>query len=69
MLSAQGLLAGKDLYRATPAVTQDLGFSVLPNLVAYYKTEGDAEDLFKTITDLLLVCKLHIDCTNPYMYS
>jgi hypothetical protein len=26
MLSAQGLWAGKDLYRATPAVTQDLSF-------------------------------------------
>jgi hypothetical protein len=26
---AQGLLAGRDLYRATPAVTRDLGFSGL----------------------------------------
>jgi hypothetical protein len=26
MLGAQGLCAGRDLYRATPAVTQDLGF-------------------------------------------
>ena len=29
MLGAQGLWAGRDLYRATPAVTQDLGFSGL----------------------------------------
>jgi hypothetical protein len=29
MLSAQGLWAGRDLYRATPAVTRDLGFSGL----------------------------------------
>jgi hypothetical protein len=29
MLGAQGLGAGRDLYRATPAVTRDLGFSGL----------------------------------------
>ena len=29
MLGAQGLWAGRDLYRATPALTQDLGFSGL----------------------------------------
>jgi hypothetical protein len=29
MLGAQGLSAGRDLYRATPAVTRDLGFSSL----------------------------------------
>jgi hypothetical protein len=29
MLGAQGLWAGRDLYRATPAVTKDLGFSGL----------------------------------------
>jgi hypothetical protein len=29
MLSAQGLWAGRDLYRATPAVTRGLGFSGL----------------------------------------
>jgi hypothetical protein len=29
MLSAQGLWAGRDLYRATPTVTRDLGFSCL----------------------------------------
>jgi hypothetical protein len=29
MLGPQGLWAGRDLYRATPAVTQDLGFSSL----------------------------------------
>jgi hypothetical protein len=29
MLCAQGLWAGRDLYRATPAVTRDLGFSGL----------------------------------------
>jgi hypothetical protein len=29
MLGAQGVWAGRDLYRATPAVTRDLGFSGL----------------------------------------
>jgi hypothetical protein len=29
MLGAQGLWAGRDLYRATPATTRDLGFSSL----------------------------------------
>jgi hypothetical protein len=29
MLGAQGLLAGRDLYRATPTATRDLGFSGL----------------------------------------
>jgi hypothetical protein len=29
MLGAQGLQAGRDLYRATPSVTQGLGFSGL----------------------------------------
>jgi hypothetical protein len=29
MLDVQGLYAGRDLYRATPAVTQGLGFSGL----------------------------------------
>jgi hypothetical protein len=45
LLGAQGLWAGRDLYRATPAVTRDLGFSGLirkgpPHLVASYDTEG-----------------------------
>jgi hypothetical protein len=34
---------GKDLYRATPAVTWDLGFS---GLIAFYDTRGCVEDLF-----------------------
>jgi hypothetical protein len=51
MLSAQGLLAGRDLHRATPAVTRDLGFSGLirkgpPYLVASKDTQGDMENLF-----------------------
>jgi hypothetical protein len=50
MLGAQGLWAGRDLYRATPAVTRTLVFPVLsegpPHLVASYDTLGDAEDLF-----------------------
>jgi hypothetical protein len=40
----------QDLYRATPAVTRDLGFPVSsegpPHLVAFYDTRGDVEDLF-----------------------
>jgi hypothetical protein len=49
-LGAQGLWAGWDLYRATPAVTQGLSFSGLilktPHSVASYDTQGDVEDLF-----------------------
>jgi hypothetical protein len=44
MLGAQGLWAGMDLYRATPAVTRDL--EGLPHLVAYYETQGVVEDQF-----------------------
>jgi hypothetical protein len=50
MLGAQGLWAGRNLYRATPAVTWDLAFPVTsegpPHLVAFYDTQGDVEDLF-----------------------
>jgi hypothetical protein len=50
MLGAQGLWAGRDLYRATPAVTRDSVFPVSsegpPHLVASYDTRGDVEDLF-----------------------
>jgi hypothetical protein len=50
MLGALCLWAGRDLYRAIPAVTRDLGFSGLirrtPHLVASYNTRGDVEDLF-----------------------
>jgi hypothetical protein len=51
MLGTRGLWAGRDLYRAKPAVTRDLGFSGLirrtaPYLVASYDTRGDEEDLF-----------------------
>jgi hypothetical protein len=34
MLGAQGLWAGSDLYRATPTVTRDLGFSGLIRRIA-----------------------------------
>jgi hypothetical protein len=48
MLGAMGLSAGRDLYRSTPAVTRDLGFSVSsegpPHLVTSYDTRGDVED-------------------------
>jgi hypothetical protein len=37
MLSAQGIWAGMDLYRATPAVTQDLGFSGLIRRTAPFR--------------------------------
>jgi hypothetical protein len=50
MLGAQGIWAGRDLYRATPAVARDLGFSGLiqglPHSVTSYDTHGDADDLF-----------------------
>jgi hypothetical protein len=45
MLGAQGLWAGRDLYRATPAVTRTSVFSASsegpPHLVASYDTQGD----------------------------
>jgi hypothetical protein len=47
---AQGLWAGRDLYRATPAVTRDLIFLVSsegpPLSVISYDTQGEMEDLF-----------------------
>jgi hypothetical protein len=50
MLGAQGLWTGRDLYRARPAVTRDLGFTGSsegpPHSVASYDTQGDVEDLF-----------------------
>jgi hypothetical protein len=33
MLGAQGLWAGRDLYRATPAATRDLGFKIISGLI------------------------------------
>jgi hypothetical protein len=50
MLGTQGLWAGRDLYRATPAVTWVLGISCLIQRTAsfsqLYDTQGDVEDLF-----------------------
>jgi hypothetical protein len=51
MFGSQGLLAGRDLYHITSAVTQGLGFSGLirrtaPS-VASYATQGDVEDIFE----------------------
>jgi hypothetical protein len=53
MLGAEGLCrAGRDLYRATNAVTEDSGFSGFIRrtapLVASYDTQGDAENFFNT---------------------
>jgi hypothetical protein len=50
MLGAQGIWAGRDLYRATLTVTRGLGFSGLIRrttlyLVASYDTQGCVEDL------------------------
>jgi hypothetical protein len=49
MLGAQGLLAGRDHYRATPAMTRGLGFSMVssegpPHSFASYDTQGDVEN-------------------------
>jgi hypothetical protein len=50
LLGAQGLWAGRDLYRAIPAVNGDLSFPGLIRrtapLVASYDARGDVEDLF-----------------------
>jgi hypothetical protein len=49
MLGAQGLWAGRDFYRATPAVIWDLVFAVSsegqPHSVAYYDPQGGVDDL------------------------
>jgi hypothetical protein len=49
MLGAQGLGAGRDLYRATPAVTRGLGFPVSsegpPHSVTSYDTQRHVEYL------------------------
>jgi hypothetical protein len=49
MLRAHSFRAGRDLYRATPAVTRSLGFSgpvEAAHSVASYDAQGDLEDLF-----------------------
>jgi hypothetical protein len=55
MLGAQGLWAGRDLYRATPTctVTRGVGFSGLIRRTAPFScllrhtvTRGDVEDIF-----------------------
>ena len=52
MVGAQGLRAGRDLYRATSAVTRGLDFPVpsegQPHLVTSCDTQGDVKDLQKT---------------------
>jgi hypothetical protein len=49
MLGAQVLWAGRDLYRITPAVTQDFSFPVSsegpPHSIAFYDTLGGVEDV------------------------
>jgi hypothetical protein len=58
MLGVQGLWAGRDLYRATPAATRDLGFSSLsegpPHSVASYDTRGDVEGGIRSILTPIL---------------
>jgi hypothetical protein len=54
MLGAQGLWAGRDLYRATPAVTRDLGFSSLIRRIAPFSrllehTRGCGEPILTQI--------------------
>jgi hypothetical protein len=50
VLGAQGLWAGRNYYRATPAVTRDLGFSDLIRRTGPFSTSydkrGGVEDLF-----------------------
>jgi hypothetical protein len=50
MLGVQGLWTGRDLYRATPPVTQGLSFflvssQISSNLVTSYESERDAKDI------------------------
>jgi hypothetical protein len=57
MLGAHSLWAGRDLYRATPTVTRDLGSSGLirrtAHLVASYDKHGNAEDPWHLILPLI----------------
>jgi hypothetical protein len=49
LLGAQGLWTWRDFYRATPAMTRGLGFQISsegpPNSIAFYDSQGDAQDL------------------------
>jgi hypothetical protein len=60
MLGAQGLWAGRDLYRATPAVTRDLGFSGLIRRTASFSrllrhTRGRGESILTQILTSLIL--------------
>jgi hypothetical protein len=46
MFGAQGLWAGRNLYRATPAVTRGLGSEGLSHSFASCDTQPEVEDLF-----------------------
>jgi hypothetical protein len=49
LMSRDLLWAERDLFRATPDVTRNQGFAVTskgpPHSVAFYDTQGDADDL------------------------
>jgi hypothetical protein len=46
MLGAKGIWAGRNIYRATPAVTQGVASEGPPNSVASYDTHENADNLF-----------------------
>jgi hypothetical protein len=79
MLDAQGLQAGRDLYRATPAVTQGIGFTCLIRRTTPFScllghTRGCgrpiltekimAIKLFTTVHKMYLEMALHYECCH-----
>jgi hypothetical protein len=70
MLGAQGLWAGRDLYRATPAVTRDLGFSGLIRRTAPFgrllqHTRGcGGSILTRILTGSMMVQQMNVNIRN-----
>jgi hypothetical protein len=77
MLGAQGLWAGRDLYRATPAVTRDLGLSDLIRRTAPYSrllrhTRGCEGSILISNPDPqgeINTCKIIWQITGPSIFN
>jgi hypothetical protein len=73
-LRAQGLWAGRDLYRATPAVTRDLSFSGLIQRTTPFSRllrhmKGCGESILTWILTGVLLNKLTVSRTTPQSYN
>jgi hypothetical protein len=70
MLGAQGLWAGRDLYRATPAVTRELGFPGLIRRTAPFSrllwhTRGCGGSILTRILTGEISCRCHVHLEPP----